>query len=93
VRSQRKLEVTAEPRKVNFREFRTNLSAYLRQAQDGAEIVVTSHGEEIARVVPPAPVARQRAKLIGMFKGRLQMADDFDETPPELIDAMEGDDA
>jgi hypothetical protein len=54
--------VTAEPRKVNFREFRTNLSTYLREAHDGAE----------------------------MFKDRLQMAPDFDETPAELIDEMEG---
>lgn len=82
--------MTAEPRKVNFREFRTNLSTYLREVHDGAEIVVTSHGKEVARVVPPASIAEQRAKLFGMFKGRLQMAPDFDETPAELIDEMEG---
>lgn len=85
--------MTAEPRKVNFREFRTNLSTYLREVHDGAEIVVTSHGKEVARVVPPASIAEQRAKLFGMFKGRLQMAPDFDETPAELIDEMEGGDA
>lgn len=82
--------MTVEARTVNFREFRMNLSTYLRQAHDGAEIVVTSHGKEIARIVPPVPVAQQRVKLAGMFKGRLQMAADFDETPDELIDAMEG---
>ncbi|HEX3664905.1 MAG TPA: type II toxin-antitoxin system prevent-host-death family antitoxin [Rhizomicrobium sp.] len=82
--------MTAEPRKVNFREFRTNLSTYLREAHDGAEIIVTSHGKEVARVVPPASLGQQRAKLFGMFKDRLQMAPDFDETPAELIDEMEG---
>ena len=82
-----------DPKAVNFREFRKNLSAYLREVHNGAQIVVTSHGKEVARVVPPAPIAGQRAKLFGMFKGRLQMAPDFDETPTELIDAMEGGDA
>ncbi|HEX4157360.1 MAG TPA: type II toxin-antitoxin system prevent-host-death family antitoxin [Rhizomicrobium sp.] len=81
--------MTAEPKKVNFREFRTNLSTYLREVHDGAEIVVTSHGKEVARVVPPASIAEQRAKLFGMFKGQLHMAADFDETPPEWIDEME----
>ena len=82
--------MSAEPRKVNFREFRTNLSTYLREAHDGAEIVVTSHGKEVARVVPPDPIGQQRGKLFGMFKGRLQMAPDFDETPADLIEEMEG---
>ncbi|HTT85666.1 MAG TPA: type II toxin-antitoxin system prevent-host-death family antitoxin [Rhizomicrobium sp.] len=85
--------MSVTPKPVNFREFRENLSRYLREARDGAEIVVTSHGREVARVVPPVSIARQRAKFLGMFKGRLQMAPDFDETAAELIDEMEGNEA
>jgi prevent-host-death family protein len=72
---------------VNFRELRQNLAGYLRQARQGQEIVVTSRGQVVARIVPPAEPAR---RPIGLLKGEIRMADDFDETPADLIDAMEG---
>jgi prevent-host-death family protein len=40
-------------KQVNITELRTHLPAYLAKAQKGAEIWVTSHGEVIARVLPP----------------------------------------
>ena len=83
--------MSIDPKSINFREFRTNLSTYLREAHEGAEIIVTSRGKEIARVIPPVAAAQQRARLAGMFRGRLQMSPDFDETPAELIEVMEGD--
>ncbi len=83
----------AQSSSVNFREFRKNLSGYLRQARQGAEFVVTSRGEEVARIVPPASRANERRQLVGMFKGQFQMAPGFDETPADLIAAMESDGA
>lgn len=74
---------------VNFREFRKNLAGYLRQARQGEEIVVTSRGEAVARLVPPASTERPRRQLGGMA-GRIWMAEDFDETPADIIEAMEG---
>jgi prevent-host-death family protein len=81
--------MSAEPKSVNFREFRENLSAYLREVRHGASLIVTSRGEEVARIEPPAPKPNRKAELIGLFKGRLQMAPDFDETPDDLMAAME----
>ncbi len=75
---------------IPYREFRKNLSGYLRQARQGAEFVVTSRGQEVARIGPPDLKARQRQALVGMFKGQFRMAPDFDETPADLIAAMEG---
>jgi prevent-host-death family protein len=74
---------------VNFREFRKNLAGYLRQAQQGEEIVVTSRGEAVARLLPPAEPERKRRQL-GTLQGRIWIADDFDETPADIIAAMEG---
>ena len=34
------------------RELRDNLSRYLAQVRDGAEITVTDHGHAVARLVP-----------------------------------------
>ena len=75
---------------VNFREFRKNLASYLRQARQGEEINVTSRGEVVARLVPPAQPERKRRQS-GTLQGRIWMADDFDETPADIIAAMEGD--
>ena len=75
---------------VNFREFRKNLASYLRQARQGYEIIVTSRGEEVARLVPPAKSERKRRQL-GTLQSRIWMAEDFDETPADIIAAMAGD--
>lgn len=75
---------------VNFREFRKNLAGYLRQARQGEEIIVTSRGEEVARLVPPAETERKRRQL-GTLQGRIWIAEDFDETPADIIALMEGD--
>ena len=37
---------------VGIRELRNNLSRYLEDVRDGAEVIVTDRGRAIARVVP-----------------------------------------
>ena len=81
---------SAQEKTVNFREFRKNLSCYLREAERGGAVVVTSRGKSIARLGPPPTAMRPRAELLGMFK-EIQMADDFDDTPADMIEAMEQD--
>ncbi|HEV2676927.1 MAG TPA: prevent-host-death protein [Aliidongia sp.] len=75
---------------VNFRELRENLSDVLRQASLGAEFTVTSRGKVLARIGPPPHAGR---RPIGLLQGRIRMSDDFDETPDDLIDAMEGEES
>jgi prevent-host-death family protein len=76
---------------VNFREFRKNLAGYLRQARQGEEILVTSRGEAVARLVPPAST-EHKPRQLGGLAGKIWIADDFDETPADIIAAMEGGD-
>ncbi len=76
------------PTTVNFRDLRQNLAGFLRQARQGTEIIVTSRGEEVARIVPPSKPQR---RPVGLLKGRIHMAPDFNETPLDIIEAMEGD--
>jgi prevent-host-death family protein len=76
---------------VNFREFRMNLAGYLRQARQGQEILVTSRGEAVARLVPPTSTER-KPRRPGGLAGKIWIADDFDETPADVIAAMEGGD-
>ena len=49
---------------VNISEFRSNLLNYLKKAKEGHEIVITSHGETLATIVPPTDQSRlSKAKL------------------------------
>jgi antitoxin (DNA-binding transcriptional repressor) of toxin-antitoxin stability system len=77
---------------VGVRELRANLTAYLRQAGQGEIIAITSHDTVIAELhPPPSPSAVLPPRKPGGMKGQIWMADDFDEMPPELLAAMEGD--
>ncbi len=77
---------------VNVRELRENLASYLSQASHGGEVTITSHGKEIAKIVPAAK-KKPRSEVFGSMRGRIVVAPDFDETPLDIIDAMEGRDA
>lgn len=49
---------------VNISELRANLLNYLQKAKDGHKIIITSHGETLATIVPPIDKNRQaKAKL------------------------------
>jgi len=74
---------------VSVRDLRRNLPSYLRQARQGANFLVTSRGKVIARLSAPAPAAAE-PRPFGLLRGRIRMAPDFDDTPADLIDAMEG---
>lgn len=49
---------------VNISEFRANLLNYLQKAKNGHKIIITSHGETLATIVPPLDKNKQaKAKL------------------------------
>lgn len=73
---------------VNVRELRENLVQYLSQASHGNEVTVTSHGKQIAKIVP-AVQKKTRAEAFGSMRGKIVIAPDFDETPQDILDAAE----
>ncbi len=80
------------PRRVGVREFRGKLSDFLRQARSGETFLITSHDEVLAEIRPPPPAERPRRRL-GLLRGKIRMAPDFDTLPPDVLAAMEGDEA
>ncbi|MFT8523532.1 type II toxin-antitoxin system Phd/YefM family antitoxin [Gluconobacter oxydans] len=78
------------PQKIGVREFRGNLTAYLRQVSQGSTILVTSHDQVVAELRPPAPSYRPRRQP-GALRGRIRMSEDFDQTPPDVLESMERD--
>lgn len=56
---------------ISVRELKSRLWEYLRKAAAGEEVVVTSRGKEVARLIPPRSVRRSaptEAELIARFR-------------------------
>lgn len=77
-----------DTKELGVRELRGHLAAVLREVQAGAVVRITSHGEVIAELRPPAQAARPRQA--GALRGRITLAPDFDELPEDVLAAMEG---
>ncbi len=82
----------APPQRVGVREFRGNLTEYLRQARQGASFLVMSRDQVVAELGPP-PTAERPRRRPGTLRGKIRMAPDFDTLPPDVLAAMEGSDA
>jgi len=68
-------------------EAKTQLSKLVERVEAGEEIVITRRGEPAARLVP-----EQRgggfASLEGAWRNRVKIADDFDELPDDIAEAL-----
>ncbi len=74
---------------IGVREFRGNLAAILRAAQQGQSFLVMSHDEVLAELGPPRAALRP-ARQPGALRGKIRMAPDFDTMPDDVLAAMEG---
>jgi antitoxin (DNA-binding transcriptional repressor) of toxin-antitoxin stability system len=73
--------------RVGVRELRGNLTRYLREARQGYSILVTSHDAVIAEIRPPSR-ARCPARQPGALRGQIEIADDFNTLPDDVLTAM-----
>jgi prevent-host-death family protein len=70
-------------RMVNVHTAKTHLSRLLNEVAAGEEIVIAKAGKPVARLLPYAP--RREPRQPGLLKGKIWIADDFDEPLPEEI--------
>lgn len=63
---------------VGVHEAKTHLSRLLQEVAAGEEVVITSRGRDVARLVPPR---QQRA--FGLDRGRFTVPEDFDGPLPD----------
>jgi antitoxin (DNA-binding transcriptional repressor) of toxin-antitoxin stability system len=75
--------------RVGIRDFRSNLSGYIKRAHDGQIIELTSRDEVVAELHPATDILEEVRRKPGALKGKIRIAPDFDELPSELIDAFE----
>jgi prevent-host-death family protein len=51
-------------RRIGIRELKSTLSACVREVKSGRTLVVTEHGEPVARVIPEAISIRERVEAL-----------------------------
>jgi prevent-host-death family protein len=74
--------------RVGMHEAKTNLSQLVVAVEAGEEVVIERRGKPVARLVAFEAPKRSRASLRGAWKGKVWMADDFDELPDDIAEAF-----
>jgi len=69
---------------VNIHDAKTHLSRLVERVEAGEEIVIARGGRPVARLVPLK--ARTGPRPLGLLKGKISMAPDWDE--PEVNDEI-----
>lgn len=75
---------------VNIHEAKTHLSRLLERVSAGEEIVIAKAGRPVAKLIPY--LESDEPRKMGAWKGRVWIADDFDELPPDILAAFYGED-
>ncbi len=69
---------------VNKHEAKPQLSKLGKLVWEGEEVVIARAGEPYLRLMP----YREPDRRLGLLKGRIRIADDFDDTPQDVIDSF-----
>ncbi|HET8790641.1 MAG TPA: type II toxin-antitoxin system prevent-host-death family antitoxin [Modicisalibacter sp.] len=72
---------------INMHEAKSQLSALAEKARQGEKIVIAKAGKPCVELVPYRDRPRRQP---GRYKGQIEIAADFDNTPEELITSFEG---
>jgi prevent-host-death family protein len=73
---------------VNMHEAKTHLSELVEKVEAGEEVVIARAGRPIARLVPFQP--KRAPRQLGLCRGQIRIAADFDELPSDIQRAFEG---
>jgi prevent-host-death family protein len=70
------------------REATSILPELIERAQAGEVVLITRNGKPVARLVPVAET-KGLASVRGIWRGRVRIADDFDELLDDIADAFD----
>ena len=68
-------------------EAKTKLSQLVERAEAGEDIVITRNGKPVARLAAVTHT-NSLAAVHGALRGRVHLADDFDELPDDIAEAF-----
>ena len=73
---------------VNIHQAKTQLSRLIERVCAGEEIIIARGGRPVARL---APLEQRRPRRLGLLKGKIWVAKDFNAPlPDDLLDLFEG---
>src|SRR5260370_11515231 len=75
---------------VNIHEAKTHFSKLLQRVAAGEEVIIARAGVPVAKIVRVEQPAAKRE--LGIDRGKIWMADDFDKLPDDLMAAFYGED-
>ena len=75
--------------RIGMHEAKTTLSQLVERAAAGEDIIIQRNGTPVARLVPVASSSSLQS-VRGAWRGRVRIADDFDELPDDVADAFCG---
>jgi prevent-host-death family protein len=70
----------------NLQEAQAHLPQLIERAAAGEEIIIAKAGKPIAKIVGYQSAPKPRKP--GLWKGKIKIADDFDELPPDIAVAF-----
>jgi prevent-host-death family protein len=73
--------------RIGMHEAKTTLSQLVERAAAGEDIVIQRNGTPVARLVPVASSSSLQS-VRGVWRGRVRIADDFDELPDDVADSF-----
>ncbi len=68
---------------VNIFEAKTNLSKLIEKVERGEEVVIARAGKPVARLTQLEP--KKKPIIYGLMKGKIHVADDFDDPLPDDV--------
>ncbi|MBW4553816.1 MAG: type II toxin-antitoxin system prevent-host-death family antitoxin [Aphanocapsa sp. GSE-SYN-MK-11-07L] len=72
----------------NIHEAKSQLSRLIKMAIAGEEVVISKAGKPIAKLVPYLDQTTPRP--LGVWRGKVKIAEDFDQLPSDLTNAFQG---
>jgi prevent-host-death family protein len=74
----------------NISEAKASLSKLIEQVLHGQEVVIGKAGKPVAKLVSYQVDTRPRQLGVGHWKGKIRIADDFDDLPVDLLKLFSG---
>jgi prevent-host-death family protein len=72
----------------NIHLAKSQLSRLIERAVAGEEVIISKAGKPVVRLVPYAQ--KKPPRRLGLLKGKIRIARDFDELPEELMAVFRG---
>jgi prevent-host-death family protein len=74
----------------NISEAKASLSKLVEKVLEGEEVIIGKAGKPVAKLVPYGQDSSPRVLGAGHWKGKIKIAEDFDELPEDVLKLFMG---